>query len=64
MFGYVRPSDGHLTAEDKQRFQAAYCGLCRSLGRISGPDCGTGLLRPVPQSGPEIRPGGPDDPEL
>lgn len=28
MFGYVRPSDGHLTAEDKQRFQAAYCGLC------------------------------------
>ena len=27
MFGYVRPSDGHLTAEDKQRFQAAYCGL-------------------------------------
>ena len=34
MFGYVRPSDGHLTAEDKQRFQAAYCGLCRSLGRL------------------------------
>ena len=21
MFGYVRPSDGHLTAEDKQRFR-------------------------------------------
>ena len=36
MFGYVRPSDGHLTAEDKQRFQAAYCGLCRSLGRRYG----------------------------
>ena len=32
MFGYVRPADGHLTAEDKSRFQAAYCGLCRSLG--------------------------------
>ena len=36
MFGYVRPSDGQLTAEDKQRFQAAYCGLCRSLGRRYG----------------------------
>ena len=36
MFGYVRPSDGHLTAEDKQRFQAAYCGLCRRLGRRYG----------------------------
>ena len=36
MFGYVRPSDGHLTAEDKSRFQAAYCGLCRSLGRRYG----------------------------
>lgn len=36
MFGYVRPSDDHLTAEDKQRFQAAYCGLCRSLGRRYG----------------------------
>lgn len=36
MFGYVRPSDGHLTAEDKQRFQAAYCGLCRSLDRRYG----------------------------
>ena len=37
MFGYVRPADGHLTAEDKSRFQAAYCGLCRSLGRRDGP---------------------------
>ena len=36
MFGYVRPSDGHLTAEDKQRFQAAYCGLCRSLDKRHG----------------------------
>ena len=36
MFGYVRPADGHLTAEDKSRFQAAYCGLCRSLGRRYG----------------------------
>ena len=36
MFGYVRPSDGHLTAEDKSRFQAAYCGLCRSLSERHG----------------------------
>ena len=36
MFGYVRPADGHLTAEDKSRFQTAYCGLCRSLGRRYG----------------------------
>ena len=27
MFGYVRPADGHLTAEDKSRFQAAYCAV-------------------------------------
>lgn len=41
MFGYVRPSDDHLTAEDKQRFQAAYCGLCPQPGpeiRPGGPD--------------------------
>lgn len=38
MFGYVRPADGHLTAEDKSRFQAAYCGLCRQ----SGPSVRTG----------------------
>lgn len=31
MFGYVRPSLSRLSEEDKGRFQAAYCGLCRAL---------------------------------
>lgn len=36
MFGYVRPSLARLTEEDKQRFGAAYCGLCRTLGERYG----------------------------
>ena len=36
MFGYVRPSLAHLTEEDKTRFGAAYCGLCRVLGERYG----------------------------
>ena len=36
MFGYVRPSLGRLTEEEKVRFQAAYCGLCRTMGRRCG----------------------------
>ena len=31
MFGYVRPADGHLTAEDKSRFQA---GLLRPVPHV------------------------------
>ena len=36
MFGYVRPSLARLTEEDKARFSAAYCGLCRVLGERYG----------------------------
>lgn len=36
MFGYVRPSAARLTEEDRERFGAAYCGLCRVLGQRYG----------------------------
>lgn len=36
MFGYVRPSLARLSEEDKGRFGAAYCGLCRVLGQRYG----------------------------
>lgn len=36
MFGYVRPSLGKLSEEDKARFSAVYCGLCRTLGERYG----------------------------
>ena len=37
MFGYVRPSEQRLTGEEKERFAAAYCGLCHTLKRRYGP---------------------------
>ncbi|MBQ0038227.1 MAG: hypothetical protein KBS74_06090 [Clostridiales bacterium] len=36
MFGYVRPAQEKLTEEDRQRFQAVYCGLCHTLKRRYG----------------------------
>ena len=36
VFGYVRPSLARLAEEDKARFGAAYCGLCRVLGERYG----------------------------
>ena len=36
MFGYVRPSLAKLSEEDKARFGAVYCGLCRALGERYG----------------------------
>lgn len=36
MFGYVRPSMDRLSEEEKQRFSAVYCGLCRTLGERYG----------------------------
>lgn len=36
MFGYVRPSLAKLPEEDRARFAAAYCGLCRTLGERYG----------------------------
>ncbi len=37
MFGYVRPAAQRLSEEDNNRFRAAYCGLCRTLGKRYGP---------------------------
>lgn len=37
MFGYVRAMKGVLAEEEWERYQAAYCGLCRCLGRRYGP---------------------------
>lgn len=36
MFGYVRSAEEALSAEDKARYQAAYCGLCHSLREQCG----------------------------
>ena len=36
MFGYVLPSAEQLTEDDRRSFQAAYCGLCHTLGRRYG----------------------------
>ena len=36
MFGYVRPTPDRLTAEEQQRFEGAYCGLCHTLGKRYG----------------------------
>ncbi len=37
MFGYVRVRQEALSAEDKTRYEAAYCGLCRTMGAEYGP---------------------------
>lgn len=36
MFGYVRPVRPELREEDLQRYRAAYCGVCRALGKRYG----------------------------
>lgn len=36
MFGYVRPRKDQLRICDYDRYRAAYCGLCRSLGKRYG----------------------------
>ncbi len=36
MFGYVRPIEPELPQEERERFRAAYCGLCHALGRRCG----------------------------
>ncbi len=36
MFGYVRPVLGKLTEEEREAYQAAYCGLCHCLKRRCG----------------------------
>lgn len=44
MFGYVRPCRPELKIKDDAFFKAYYCGVCKALGRRSGPLC-RGLLR-------------------
>ena len=44
MFGYVRPCRPELKIKDDAFFKAYYCGVCKALGKQSGPLC-RGLLR-------------------
>ncbi len=44
MFGYIRPCRPELKIKDEARFRGYYCGVCKALGRRSGPLC-RGLLR-------------------
>ena len=36
MFGYVRPAYGELRVREHELYRAAYCGLCRSMGKCTG----------------------------
>lgn len=36
MFGYVVPDEANLKPGERQRYQAAYCGLCRAIGKRHG----------------------------
>lgn len=36
LFGYVKPNIPELKVREKQRYEAWYCGLCRSLGKRYG----------------------------
>jgi hypothetical protein len=36
MFGYVRANRKALSPEERRRYDGAYCGLCRELGRRAG----------------------------
>ena len=36
MYGYIRPLRGELKVADYERYQAAYCGLCRTLQKRYG----------------------------
>lgn len=39
MFGYVAANLHDLSANERQRYRAAYCGLCRQLGARCGQRC-------------------------
>lgn len=39
MFGYIRPRIDELRVRDEAYYRAAYCGLCRCLGRRYGMSC-------------------------
>lgn len=36
MFGYVKVSKGELRVSEYEYYRAAYCGLCRSMGKCTG----------------------------
>ncbi len=36
MFGYVRPCIPDLMVKDHELYKAAYCGLCRTMGKTTG----------------------------
>ena len=36
MYGYVRPLIPELKVGEYERYRAVYCGLCRSMGRVTG----------------------------
>lgn len=36
MFGYVQANLADLTQEEKERYESAYCGLCRTIGKRHG----------------------------
>ena len=37
MFGYVRPLVPQLKVMEYEMYRAVYCGLCRAMGRVTGP---------------------------
>lgn len=39
MFGYIRPHVDELRVRDDAHYRAAYCGLCRTLGKRYGVHC-------------------------
>ena len=43
MFGFVVASLGELSEEEKKRYQAVYCGICRSIRDTDGQLCRLGL---------------------
>lgn len=36
MFGYVRPYTPELLVKDNELYRATYCGLCRTMGKMTG----------------------------
>ena len=36
LYGYVRPHIPELKVAEYERYRAVYCGLCRSIGRLTG----------------------------
>lgn len=43
MFGYVMASGGELSKDQRQRYSAVYCGICRSIRDVAGQPARLGL---------------------